>query len=379
MDYDFRHVAEAFPPGEFIKEELDARGWSQEDLSEIIGRQSSVISGLINGKRSIASDIASDLASAFGTTAQYWMNLESAYRLFADSNADESVSRKARIYTMAPIKEMVKRGWLEKTKDVDLLEKQVLEYFEIPSFEDDLELLYAAKSATEVETSAQLAWVYRARKIARGIPAGKFSQKLFDRALSKLKTLMLNPEDIRNISGILAAGGVRFILVESLTKAKIDGACFWLDANSPVIAISMRYDRLDHFWYLVSHECGHVNNRDAIDGNAVLDIDIVGNKTKSFANKTEIEQKADSYAENFLVDQCQMKNFIARTRPLYSKAKIKNFADRIKVHPAIILGQLQYCKEVAWAHSREMLVKARDILISSTITDGWGNIPPIKR
>ena len=82
-----------------------------------------------------------------------------------------------------------------------------------------------------------------------------------------------------------------------------------------------------------------------------------------------MEQRADNFAENFLVEKAEMDKFIGRVRPLYSKQKIKNFATRIGVHPAIVLGQLQHSKEVNWSHSREMLVKVRDILISSALTD----------
>src|SRR5258708_21733376 len=98
MSFDIRNVAEAFPPGEFIKEELEARGWTQEDLADIIGRQPSIVSGLINGKRAVSPAVAADLAEAFGTTAQLWMNLESAYQLHSESRSDRAVARKARLF-----------------------------------------------------------------------------------------------------------------------------------------------------------------------------------------------------------------------------------------------------------------------------------------
>jgi len=70
-----RPIAEVFPPGEFIKEELEERGWSQSDLAEILGIHESVISGLINGKKSVTPEIAKTLGAAFGTSAQLWMNI----------------------------------------------------------------------------------------------------------------------------------------------------------------------------------------------------------------------------------------------------------------------------------------------------------------
>lgn len=376
MNLDMRNVAEAFPPGEFIREELEARGWTQEDLAEIMGRQSSIISGLVNAKRAVSPEIASDLAATFGTTAQFWMNLETAYQLFIESRADETVKRKARLYAKAPVKEMIKRGWIESSKSLDVLEDSILKFLEISSLDEEPELSYAAKKSTSTANPSQIAWACRAKKIAKGIQAARFSRKSFAEALARLKELRANPEDVRHVPRVLAEGGVRFLLIESLPKGKIDGACFWLDEYSPVIAISMRYDRLDHFWYIAMHECGHVDKRDALGGQPILDVNLVGDQAIPFEDKSEMDKQADRFAESFLVEQQQMDNFIARVRPLYSKQKIKNFSARIGVHPAIVLGQLQHRQEISWSHSREMLVKVRDILIPSALTDGWGQTLP---
>ncbi len=374
--FDITQVAEAFPPGEFIKDELEARGWTQEDLSEITGLPSPVISNIINAKRAISPDIASSFAAAFGTTAQFWMNLETSYQLFSETRADASISRKARLFALAPIKEMVKRGWIEDSKDIDVLETRVLTFLGRNSIDEESQLLYAAKRSTAAANPAQVAWVCRARKIAKGVRAAKFSDKAFADALAKLRDLLVNPEDTQHVAEILAQGGVRLVLIEPLSKGRIDGATLWLDEFSPVIALAMRYDRLDHFWFLLLHECKHVKNHDALGGKPVLDIDLVGDNATPFEEKTDAEKQADIFAEQFLVEQQEIQNFIKRFRPLYSKQKIKNFAARIGVHPAIVLGQLQHHKEVEWSHSREMLVKVRSFLMSTILTDGWGRIIP---
>lgn len=373
---DITQVAEAFPPGEFIKDELEARGWSQEDLSEITGLASPVVSNIINAKRALSPDIASILAAAFGTTAQFWMNLETSYQLFSGTRTDESVSRKARLFALAPIKEMVKRGWIEDAKDIDTLEARVLMFLERASIDEQSQLLYAARKSTVNANPSQVAWVCRAKKIARGVHAVKFSDKVFENALTQLRGFRKNPEDIRYVSQILAEGGVRLVLVEGLSKARIDGATFWLDQHSPVIALAMRYDRLDHFWFVLIHETEHVKNHDALGAKPILDVDLVGDNPTPFDEKTDIEKQADLFAEEFLIKREEMDTFIKRFRPLYSKQKIKNFSARIGVHQAIVLGQLQHRKEVDWFHSREMLVKVRDILISTTLTDGWGHVLP---
>src|SRR5436309_12089363 len=77
-----RIPAEVFPPGEFIRDELDARGWTQGDLAQIMDRPVQVVNELIAGKKQITPETAMGLAKAFGDDdALYWMNLDSVYRL----------------------------------------------------------------------------------------------------------------------------------------------------------------------------------------------------------------------------------------------------------------------------------------------------------
>ena len=74
-------AAEVFPPGNFIKEEIEARNWTQSDLAKILGKSLRLVNELINNKRTITPETAKALSSAFGTSAILWMNLESAWQL----------------------------------------------------------------------------------------------------------------------------------------------------------------------------------------------------------------------------------------------------------------------------------------------------------
>lgn len=68
-------------PGEFIKEELEARNWRQEDLAEILGISLKSVNKLIMNKQSITIETARLLSKAFGQSPRYWMNLDTNYRL----------------------------------------------------------------------------------------------------------------------------------------------------------------------------------------------------------------------------------------------------------------------------------------------------------
>ena len=68
-------------PGHIIRRELEARGWTQKDLADIMGRPEQAISEIVNGRKRIIPETALQLAEAFGTSADLWLNLESNYRL----------------------------------------------------------------------------------------------------------------------------------------------------------------------------------------------------------------------------------------------------------------------------------------------------------
>lgn len=89
--------AEVFPPGEFLAEELEARGWSQAEFAEILGRPAAAVSEIINGKRAVTPSTAKELASALGTSAILWMNLESAYRLHTTEEPPKRIAIEARL------------------------------------------------------------------------------------------------------------------------------------------------------------------------------------------------------------------------------------------------------------------------------------------
>jgi HTH-type transcriptional regulator/antitoxin HigA len=120
------------------------------------------------------------------------------------------------------------------------------------------------------------------------------------------------------------------------------------------------------------HEIAHVKNKDGMES-PTLDTELVGVDAQPFEDKADEEKAADLFAVNFLVSQAKLEKFIARIHPLYSKLKISAFANSNEVHPGIVVGQLQYRKKIAYAHSRDLLVKVRNIVISSALTDGWGS------
>ena len=371
--------AEAFTPGEYIQEELEERGWTQLDLAEILGRPPQAVNEIINGKKSITPETAIGLAGAFGTSAQLWMNLEAAYQLSKVGPDVGAVSKRARLYEIAPISQMQRRGWIESSSNIEVLEAQVLRFFGAKSLEESLSFAHAARKSTDYSkvTPSQLTWLYRAERLARVVDVtGRFSDDSFRLALSQISRLKSDAQEIRHLPKILAKSGIRFLVIEHLPSTKIDGMCFWLDAESPVIVISLRYDRIDWFWHTFMHEMYHVKNRDGVE-ETTLDTQLVGSDAQPFDQKPENEKRADSFAAGFVVDQAKLKDFIRRVHPLYSRTRIVGFANQQGVHPGIVVGQLQHLGKINYSHSRGLLESVKEIITSSSLTDGWGHLPQV--
>jgi HTH-type transcriptional regulator/antitoxin HigA len=372
-----RIPAEGFLPGDLIKEELDARGWTQEDLAEILGRTTTTVNEIITGKRGITVDSAKGIGEAFGTSAQFWLNMESAYRLSLKEDRLESVSRKAALYNAAPIRIMIKRNWIENSTSIEVLEQRLREFFGTPDLTQIPELSYMARKSTTELTSEQRAWLFRVKNLAQAVQVGKYSKSRLNMALEKLKVMLVDEADIRAIPKVLANAGIKLLIVEPLPQSKIDGVSFWIN-GTPVIALSLRFDRIDSFWHTLMHEIGHIRNEDGLANNSiVLDTDLFD----EYNEDNPYEKKADDFAVNFLVPQKELSNFMIRVQPLYSKSKIMGFAKRNGVHPGIVVGQLQHLGRekggLDYSNCREMLVKIRHIIITSALTDGYGQLLPM--
>lgn len=363
---------EAFPPGEFIRDELDARGWTQGDLAAIIGRSVAVVNQIINGKTEITLKTAQELSAAFGTSPEFWLNLENAFQL-ANSTVDNSpVVRRSKLFDMAPIKDLVKRHWIKPSNDIEELEANVLQFMGTKSVGEYPEIAAAArKSGYEETTNAQIAWLCRVRQLAESLPAERFSISKFESHLDELHSLTVSEKEIRKVPDVLSRMGIRFVVVEHLPRTKIDGYTLWLSKTKPVIALSLRYDRIDGFWYTLAHELSHVRHED----DAPVDVGIVGGGVGKPLN--EMEERANREASEWLVDPDRIQSFIIRTQPRFSKKRIIQFANLHRIHPGIIVGQLQYRKAIEYRHNREMLVGVRDEITDVAVTDGWGHIPQI--
>ena len=236
-----RIPAVVFPPGDFIREELDARGWTQSDLAAILDRPVETVSMLITGKRSVSPDTEHGLGEAFGAGAEYWINLETAYQLAASRKASGGVALRAKLYGRAPVNEMVRRGWISGSRNADELEPQLLVYYGISTMDCPIQFVAAARKtgSGDGHSPSQVAWLTRAKQVAATLDVRNYSKRTLRKSLRTLRELAVCREDTRRVPALLAELGVRFVVVKHLSKTKIDGAAFWLPGKSPVVVLSL--------------------------------------------------------------------------------------------------------------------------------------------
>ena len=369
-------------PGQLIKDLLEAKGWSSRVLGVVLGVSEQVVYRLVSDTRPVNAETAIGLEEVFGVPAERFLQLQREYDLAKarlEARPDPGRNTRAHLYGDLPVPEMIKRGWLDASdvRDAEAVQAALTKFFRVDS-PDQIEILpHAAKKtmvSTEV-TPVQLAWLCRVKEIASEMMVARYSRRAVRAAVPKLSALLAAREEARKVPRILAESGIRFVIVESLSSAKIDGVCFWLDDTSPVIGMSLRYDRIDNFWFVLRHELEHVLR---LDGRSamILDAELEGDRAGIGPDLSEEERAANQEAADFCVPRDPLEKFMARKSPFFAERDILGFARTMNIHPGLIVGQLQHNTN-RYDRWRKHLAKIRSVVTPSAMVDGWGDVAPV--
>lgn len=343
-------------PGRIVKQEIEARGWSQKDLAAVLGRPEQTVSEIVNGVKQITPETALELAQAFGTSPELWMNLEANYRLqiAQRQSRDDAIARRSQLYAALPLRAMARRGWLTLRESPQELEQEVTRLLGAPVGSDlVLPARLRSSSTRESLTYAQLAWLRRTEALAVGQLVGPWSPEHLEPLAAELLTLTRKAEDVVGAPATLARWGVRCVLLRPLQKTYLDGAAFWLD-QGPVVALTLRYDRIDSFWFTLLHEVAHL-----AEGESATYVDQLENGNKD-AGGNELEAceiAANQMAADWLIPPAAFRQFVTKTEPYFSRASIEAFAAEQRRHPGIVLGRLQRESLAPWKNLRVLLEK----------------------
>ena len=369
-------------PGQLIESLLAEREWTKRILSIILEIDESTINKIISAKRSVDAPLALELAEVFGVEAEVFLDLQKSWDLTQAkllSMPNQGRKNRAQLFGKLPISEMIKRGWIEAddARNVPQVEAALAKFFGAASAAEIEILPHAAKKmqVNSDPTPMQLAWLYRVKEIASEMLVSKYSQEAVEQCIARLSAMRDSTELINKVPRILQEAGIRFVIVEALPGSKIDGVCFWLKDTAPVIGMSLRYDRIDNFWFVLRHELEHVRKGEG-RGAMMMDTELEGAKAGVGPDVPEEERSANAAAAEFCVPQRSLDQFIARKSPVFSDRDIIGFSRTIKVHPGIVAGQLRY-RTGQYSRFTSHIAKVRSLFTTSPFIDGWGAVAPV--
>ncbi len=335
--YEDRHFPIGPPdPVEAIKFRMDQMGLRQKDLIPFVGSKSKV-SEVLNRKRPLTLAMMRALNKELGISAEVLLNEPG--RDFPQSIPDVDWCR-------FPVVEMAKRGWLPKLKNLKERSEEVMRDLVVNAG--------VIESATpvflrqgkrglyrdEADSYAISAWVMRVLSLARQSSLrgsyAKGSLKLSTmRDIARLSYFDNGPMLAREY---LNKQGIHLIIVRHLPKTYLDGAALLMPDGTPVVGLTLRYDRIDHFWFCLMHELAHVV-RHLSESEPVI-VDDLDLQRSGAITEDEIEKEANELAQEALVPKKTWNELISNKK--ITGQQLHALAEKLKIHPAVIAGRIRF-------------------------------------
>ncbi|MDC7219445.1 MAG: helix-turn-helix domain-containing protein [Spirochaetales bacterium] len=346
-------------PGYTIKKYIEDRGWSQDDLAQLTEISTKQLSQIINDKVRITINTARLFAKAFGTSPEFWVNLDTNFRLHQDKDEkkESATERKAKIRKYMPVSEISRKGWYVCENSADgyegLYERVWNKTINDNSPYEEEEKKYCARQKKGNEEFTKLytiTWQQIARKRAEQIKVPEYNKKGLNKIVEDYTRYTTEPDGVVRIIEDLNSVGVKFFVLSHLSKTYLDGACF-MDGKNPVIVYTCRYDRVDNFWFTLAHEIAHVLlHLKASSKNYFID------DLKDGDNTATEEKEADEKAEEMLRVN-EILNLSQPRTKYFSEAKLKTISEKLKIEESLVLGILQFLRIIDYRSALNKLKK----------------------
>ena len=238
-------------------------------------------------------------------------------------------------WNMFPVKEMIKRGWISNVAGYGKTEL-VRSYF-LGSGGQNAPVLHRKKFHGENKPNeyALLAWQARVLEKARHEVSlgGVAEYEHTDRWLKELVALTRHESAPRLAKEFLADRGIILIVERHLSGTYLDGAAMVLETGNPVVAMTIRHDRLDNFWFVLFHELAHISLH-LFDS---LQMDFFDEESKGDGDT--VEREADEFALESLIDSSSWDSCISRFSMTTESVLVD--AKNIGIHPSILAGRIR--------------------------------------
>ncbi len=321
-----------------IEFRMDQAGLTRRDLAPYIGSRAKV-SEVLSGKRAISISMARALHLHLGIPAEAL--LQDPRWLKDDTLADVEWNR-------FPLKEMARLGW---TKELSGLKDQAEEV--VRSLIDRaggqrvaVASMYRKNDHRRINAKtdeyALNAWCWEVLARANERPPdapyqqGTVTQELL-RDVARMSSAQRGP--VLAVEA-LTERGIAVKTVSHLRNTHLDGAALRLSDGRPVIGLTLRYDRIDNFWFTLLHELAHVGLHMDGNGEAGGFVDDHSLRKADTGAGESLEIAADQWAENALIPPRMWSESAAYFNP--TPNAVLELAMEVGVHPAIVAGRVRY-------------------------------------
>lgn len=341
----------AVAPGEILLEALEERAMSQSDLARRMGRPIKTVNEIVNGKASITPDTAIQLELTLGITADFWVNLEAAYRArLARARSDEELGTYATWASSFPVKDLTRHHLVEKGPDPAATVAALLRYFRVSSPDAwatqwlSPTAVFRASPTYKSQPHAASAWLRWGELLAEEISTMPFDAKSLRDIIPDVRAL--SRQDLalarQQLDDLLASVGVALVLTPEFTGVHLSGAARWLAPDKALIQLSLRHKTDDQFWFSLFHEIRHLLQGKKID---FIDDD-------EPSTKDAIELDADQFARDTLIPPAAYADLIRDSA--MTAQRIRVFAKGEGIAPGIVVGRLQRDQRIPRSHFNDL-------------------------
>lgn len=330
-DYETRQFF--FPPPdpvEAIKFRMEQQGLSQRDLAPYIGSRSKV-SEMLSRKRPLTLSMIRALHDSLGIPAEALLP-KTAPPIDDGLKAD---------WSRFPMRTMIERGWIvADPSEIPAKGPELLEQFLSPLKGTTLLSLHRrskhVRSGREMDKYALTAWTVRVitRAVEYSSTRAYKPETITPQFLREVAKLSWSETGPSLAKEFLKKNGITVVIEPHLPRTYLDGAALMMPRDKkPVIGLTLRYDRLDNFWYSLMHELAHVARHLNGDKSFYDDFD-------TECKQDTLEEEADKLAGEALIPTEEWEQSPAKLVP--SPQAVQRLADKLGIHPAIVAGRIRH-------------------------------------
>lgn len=318
-------------PVDAIKFRMEQQGLKYIDMVPYFGSKSRV-SEVLNRKRSLSLSMIRKLNQDLGIPAEV---------LIAKPGKGIPENIEGVDWNRFPVVELVKNRWIDFSGSIQIAkensEELIRSFFSQADFSLQNYSVFFRKSLRsdkKIDEYGLAAWYAKVLIEQNNISIeNKYKEKVLDDVFfSEFKMLSFFDEGPLLAREYLLKFGIKLIVVPHLKGILIDGAVFFNSKMDPVIGLTLRYDRIDYFWFTLFHELSHLALHLKNNDDYFFD-DLSGKKDLS-----DFEKEADLYAEKMLIKDKEWKKFYTK---YLSENDIKDFAREERISSAIVAGRIQ--------------------------------------